>query len=413
MMSEGPEKVATPSANRLSARAGRILAVLVVAAAFAEAALSSPAEAPASRPARLKLYKSQYYDIYTDLEGEVLAEVKARLTAMGGEYHRRTKGFTTKKPKPMPFYIFSEKSDYYAAGGIPGSAGTYRRDKLLAHFRQEAPSGSWRTIQHEGFHQFADQTIGRRLPVWLSEGLAEYFEEGIWTGDHFVTGLVPPRRLKRLKEAMAADSLVGFDEMIGLSRKAWNDDIRVSNYDQAWSMVHFLVHGYEGQYQKRFSAFVNDVAAGRPWKMAFKNRFGGDTDAFQEKYKNWWQSLSENPTSERYLLATVQTLTSFLARAYSQGRRFRSMQDFLEAAREGQLQTSPAQWLPESLLAAALSRVEQAGQWSLGSDGQWPSLVLKTSVPQTFVGTFHIKGSKVTSVEVTIAREGPQPERRR
>jgi len=413
MPSKGPTQVASPPGNRLSARASRTLAWAVIVLGLAEISLPSPVETPASRPAGLKLYKTRYYDIYTDLDGQIIAEAKARLTAMGNEYRRRTRSFSAGRPMPMPFYIFSRKEDYYAAGGMANSVGTYRRDKLLAYFRQERPADSWRTIQHEGFHQFADQAIGRRLPVWLAEGLAEYFEEGLWTGDGFVTGLIPPRRLKRVKEAIAANRLVSFDEMLSLSRQDWNDDIRADKYGQAWSMVHFLVHGRQGRYQKAFAAFVNDVAAGRPGKAAFKNRFGGDTRAFQENYADWWRSLSDNPTAERYLLATVQTLTSFLARASSQGQNFRTAQAFLAAARQGRLRTSPDQPLPGSLLTSAIKRVRQAGRWALAGDGQWPSLVLRTAAGKTFVGRFRIEGSRVTGVDVTIAAVSSQPERRR
>ena len=33
------------------------------------------------------------------------------------------------------------------------------------------------------------------MPTWLNEGLAEYFGEGIFTGDGFVTGVISPERL--------------------------------------------------------------------------------------------------------------------------------------------------------------------------------------------------------------------------
>jgi len=307
----------------------------------------------------------------------------------------------------MPFYVFKDRDAFLAAGGIPGSSGSYCRDKLLTHFRHQDPKASWRTIQHEAFHQFADQAIGTRLPVWLSEGLAEYFEEGLWTGDGLVTGIVPLRRLGRLRRAMADKDLVGFDEMMGLSRKAWNGAACLGRYDQAWSMVHFMIHGHEGFYQKRFSAFVNDVASGRPPKAAFRNRFGGNAELFRKRYTSWWLSLGDDPTSERYLLATVQTLTSFLARACSQSQQFSSARAFLAAAKEGKLRIGSAQWLPNSLLETAMARAREAGKWSLATIEHRPALVLHTSKGKTFVGRFRLQGQQVTNVKVTVSGDGP------
>ena len=41
--------------------------------------------------------------------------------------------------------------------------------------------------------------IGGDIPIWVNEGLAEFFAQGLYTGDGFVTGVIPPSRLDRLK----------------------------------------------------------------------------------------------------------------------------------------------------------------------------------------------------------------------
>jgi hypothetical protein len=46
--------------------------------------------------------------------------------------------------------------------------------------------------------------IGGELPIWVNEGMAEYFGEGIFTGDGFITGVIPPKRLRMIKETSSS-----------------------------------------------------------------------------------------------------------------------------------------------------------------------------------------------------------------
>ena len=190
--------------------------------------------------------------------------------------------------------------------------------------------------------------------------------------------------------------------MILMTREQWNSRLSGGNYDQAWSMVHFLVHADDGKYQKGFARFINDVAAGRPWRLAFIRRFGKDVDAFQLRYGEWWTSLPDNPTEEKYILSTVQTLTSFLGRSFAKGQKFDSAEAFFDSAREGKLKMNPEQWLPPELLKEALSRSAAPVRWSLNTERSRPRLLGTLSDGTVFTGTFVLRGTSVEKVEVSI-----------
>jgi len=367
------------------------------------AAAGAAERKPATRPTQLTTYQTQYYVICSDLDPQMVKEAAARLTAMARQCRRRTKGFSRVSPKPMPFYLFADRRDYYAAGGLAGSLGTFTPRGLMATAAENGKL-DWRILQHEAFHQFAYQTISKELPVWLSEGLAEYFTEGIWTGDNFVTGLVPPGRLRRVQEMIRDNKLVPFRKMMLMSPAEWNADIQRRNYDQAWSMVHFLILADRGRYQKAFSQFVNDVAAHRPWEIAFQRRFGPDAASFQKKYARWWASLNRQDCTKKYCLAAVQTLTSFLARASARRQSFPDARAFLAAAREGRLRADPTQWLPPSLLADALKMAEKSGTWTLKTTGPRLSMILTARDGTTFTGTFELRDGRVEEVKVTVSR---------
>jgi hypothetical protein len=219
-------------------------------------------------PAGMQAYQSPYYDIYTDLEPERAQEAILRMTRMAEEYHERTKDFSGVIRNKFPFFLFKNAADYYSAGGMAGSAGVFmvrgNDARLMAIAGEKSTNGTWHVVQHEGFHQFAHAVIGGDLPSWLNEGLAEYFGEGIFTGDGMVTGVISPNRCKRVQDQIKNKRFKSIKQMMLLSHAQWNAEMDVTNYDMAWSMAHFLAHGDNGKYQGAFSSFVRDLGRNRP-----------------------------------------------------------------------------------------------------------------------------------------------------
>lgn len=378
----------------------------------------SPSRGADEPTARLKRYRTHYYIIYTDLPVETVREAVVRLKAMAEEYHQRTRGFAGVIKRRLPFYLFSRGEDYYAAGGLPGSTGTYDGSKLMAMASRRFGDGFWHTVQHEGFHQFADTVIRGRLPVWVDEGLADYFGHGIWTGDGLVTGLIPRGRMRRVQRMIKTKRMLGFLEMMTMTQKRWNGQMNGRNYDQAWSMTYFLVHAYGGRYREAFGQFIKDIASGKPWEAAFVKRFGRDTTAFQRRYADWWLALPPNPTPEIHTIAVVQTLTSFLARATARKQEFKDFDEFFARAAAGKLDiaSDSDQWLPGRLLARAVARAGKMTGWALRQksakgtmkektrkESRWPQIVLTDRKGKVFTGSFELRRGKVVRVGVVIS----------
>jgi hypothetical protein len=188
-----------------------------------------------------------------------------------------------------------------------------------------------------------------------------------------------------------------------LSLDEWNSEMKVENYDQAWSMVQFLAHGYGGKYQPAFINYMNAIGKGKgsteAWRIAF-----GDSRGFEERWKAFWTSQPENPTDDLYRRATLATLTSFLARAVAQKQAFESMPDFTKAASENALKSSRDEALPRSVLGSAMRDVKKrldAGEtFSIerSKDGKLPQIVIQTPEGKRLVGRFTLKNGRVTKV---------------
>jgi hypothetical protein len=361
----------------------------------------------------LPAYHTHYYVIHSDLPMERVREAAVRLNTMAEEYHRRTRSFSGAISRRMPFYLFAGSEAYQAAGAPAGSVGVYDGRRLMALGDERVGDRVWSVVQHEGFHQFAHRVITPRLPVWVNEGLAEYFGEAVWTGDGFVTGLIPPERLKRLRKRMAAGEMLRFSQMLEMSQQQWNAALKTGeaprNYDQAWSMVHFLVHADDGRYREAFADFINDISAGASPTDAFQRRFGGNVRGFEQRYAGWWRKLPARPTRDLEVRATVATLTSFLARATAAGKAYSDADAFFEAAAEGELAIHPSAgadtWLPQSLLRRALKQAKKLEEWSLVSaDGSPPELHLRRD-DVLLRGTFRLREDARPEVTVTVSAE--------
>jgi len=373
--------------------------------------------AAAAAQENFRSYPSKYYTIHTDLDAETVKEARLRLTLMFEEYRARTQGIGEAVKEKMPFYLFKNPADYLAQGGPPGTAGVYMpgRKRLMAIAGDRVSEQTWHTIQHEGFHQFLDAALEGEVPIWANEGLAEYFGEAIFTGDNVVIGVIPPQRLARVRRSIDEGRFASLSKMMTLSHEVWNAQMKGENYDQAWSMVHFLAHGDGGRYQQAFNGFLRAVARREPWQDAWRANFGTDVAAFEKRWKDYWLNLSPNPTADRYARATVATLTSFLARATSQRQQLETAEEFFKLAREGALKQNAEDWLPPALLADALAGADTLGTWEVQSKSSTSrKLVLTMKDGTTLTGTFRVSGNRVKDVDVAVTDpKRDQAQRRR
>lgn len=357
--------------------------------------------------APLKRYETKYYVIWSDLEPEKVREAAQRVTQMAEEYAARTKGFAGSIQERLPFYLYRRAADYVAAGGPAGSAGVFMGDRLMAIAGPEAAGYTWHIVQHEGFHQFVHSVIKGDIPIWANEGLAEYFGEALWTGDEFVSGIVPPQRLARLKQSIAGGQMKSLESMMLLPQAVWNAQLSGANYDQAWSMVHFLAHADNGKYQKPFNNFLREVSNGAAWPEAWKRNFGSNVEAFEGRWRDYWLNMAADESRLLYARAAVATLTGFLGRAYAERQPFMAWDAFVEAAKGANLKTKAEDALPRDLLTGALQWAAGNGTWSIEkkSGGNW--IVCELEDGTRLTGSFKLRGSRIGDVTVKVAGSKP------
>ncbi len=359
-------------------------------------------------------YETRYYTIYTDLPPQRVREAELRMNKMVEVYQKRTRDFSGAVRQRLPFYLFSKEQDYLDAGGIEGSSGVFDiSSQVLMAVAVEKSSETWYTVQHEGFHQFAHAVIGGQLPVWVNEGLAEYFGEAIFTGESYVPGIIPDWRLRRIKMELTANKFRPIEEMMKLAHRDWNDELSVINYDQAWSMVHFLAHAENGKYQSAFISFMRDVGAHQPPEKAWENNFGS-AQGFELKWKDYWQSMKPGSTADAYARATLQTLAAAFGRVQAKKLHYNSLEAMEKAVTTGALKFDDQQYLPTSVLEVALENLAQLRKAGhrfklLTPPGRQPTIIADMTTNTRWTAQYTLQNNRVTQVTVNKSSNTPRP----
>jgi Protein of unknown function (DUF1570) len=366
---------------------GLAMPVRAVVALLATLAVTSVAVA---QSAKLKRYDTKYYVIHSDLDAQLVREAELRVTRMAEEYYERTKGFAGRITQRLPFYLFSNPADYHAAGGMPGSAGIFNGKQLMAIAGEILGDETWHVVQHEGFHQFIHAVIGGDIPIWVNEGLAEYFGEALFTGDEYIVGVVSPQRLARIKTWIAADNSAQIRAMMQTEHATWNNKLSIENYDRAWSMVHFLAHARGGKYQGAFNSFLKSVSSGQTWEAAWAASFGYGLKEFEKQWREYWLERTAEESRPLYARAAAATMTSFFARAFAQKQTFEDVDAFFAAADAGKLKCHAEDWLPPALLERFLGTARKQGRWSVSNKSGRYELLCDMPDGTRLAGTFQI-----------------------
>lgn len=242
--------------------------------------------------------KIGHYWIKTDVDPELANRLARHLNLMYAEYSRRLASLPSREPEKLNVMIFRTQRDYmfvlrtkFGVDGS-GSGGMFFANPsgtALAFFIEGLPMRRIEhVLQHEGFHQFAHSRFGGDLPPWTNEGLAEFFGEAVLVDRKLVIGQTTPRVIDRIKNAIELNEYIPFRRMLTMDGRDWNQALRGGNaslqYNQAWSMVHFLVYGDNGRYVNAFEQYLRLINAGYRSEESFIRAFGNDIQAFEQRW---------------------------------------------------------------------------------------------------------------------------------
>jgi hypothetical protein len=314
-------------------------------------ATATACAAPAAlRADEFHTIQSRTYRVTSDADPALARQIASHMDLVNDEYHRVFAHLPSRAMRTNPLFVFAWRADYsahLARQGIngAGSGGMFydkRESSGLATFLEgKSLERAFVTLQHEGFHQFARFKFGSSLPAWANEGLADYFGEGIVARGRLNTGHAPVLRIQRVAAAIRAEEHLPLATLLNLSKTEWNRRLRNkeagTQYDQSWSVVHFLYHGGEARKQA-FEAFLADMAAGQDYRKSFDRHLGWkNVPEIEAEWKRFMLALQPSPVRlAQHRLGFLASGTRYLM---DRGRSVASLDDLKQKLRSANYST--------------------------------------------------------------------------
>lgn len=136
-------------------------------------------------------------------------------------------------------------------------------------------------IRHECTHALLHSMLPM-VPLWLDEGLAEYFE-------------LPPQErafgnpyLRHIRFWARLGQVPSLQKLESIGRL---EDLDASSYRAAWSWVHFMLHGPPAARQELIVYLRTIAAHGVPGQLSQRlaTRLGDPSRAYLEHFRHWSQ----------------------------------------------------------------------------------------------------------------------------
>lgn len=277
-------------------------------------------------------FSSRHYEVTASVARPLADELAAHMDTVADEYERRFARFEDRPAARPGLYLFdteAEYLDFLRRQGVDArhTAGVFfdtaERTGLATYVRGQSRMDVLRTLQHEGFHQFARRRIARDLPTWVDEGIAEWFGEGIVIGTRMVMGQSDGARIGDLRAALADGRFMPLKELLAMDSPTWNARVTSGDaraglmYLQAWSVVQFLVDADGGRRATALESYLGAFADGAAPDEAFRRAFGRETVPDLERA---WHRYVERlePTALGAAIARVEFLGQGLLLLHAQ-----------------------------------------------------------------------------------------------
>lgn len=121
-------------------------------------------------------------------------------------------------------------------------------------------------LRHELTHAYLNSSVGT-LPLWLDEGLAEYYE---------VVGV--PQRINREHLPWLTDGLKNYtwrpdlDRLAALSQP---EQMTHTDYAESWLWVHYLMRGGQAEIVRNYLSARREKQAAEPIPLVIRGRIDG------------------------------------------------------------------------------------------------------------------------------------------
>ncbi|MEI6084838.1 MAG: DUF1570 domain-containing protein [Verrucomicrobiota bacterium] len=237
-----------------------------------------------------------HYQVLAQGGEQIGREVNGYMNAMLQLYSRYFTNFAPKDGARV--LVFNNVADFraYSRDSVgmthPGLAGychlkTDEADNTFFELVTFESAGLWPVLAHEGFHQFIGYELGQEVPVWLNEGLAQFFESNTVKNGRLIPGGIDANRLAAAQAVIRAGRVPALGDLLAMDRQSFYANPAVT-YPVSWALVHYLMMRDSTNFQNsHFRRFLQDLKWSRDDVASFRKRFGKDSAQWQTDFQRY------------------------------------------------------------------------------------------------------------------------------
>jgi tetratricopeptide (TPR) repeat protein len=194
-------------------------------------------------------------------------------------------------PAPIVVHVFGNERAYRPFmprfnGKVVDVAGYFQQTAGAYYITLNTQAGerAYSTIYHEYVHLLVGNTLAE-VPVWFSEGLAEFYETYEMYGEREATlGKVNEGHVYTLRERF-----IPLPELLAVDHTSpmYNEgDRRGIFYAESWALVHYLMLGNPARHGQ-LATYLQLHADGKPPAEAVRTAFGVETGALEKELRSY------------------------------------------------------------------------------------------------------------------------------
>jgi hypothetical protein len=164
--------------------------------------------------------------------------------------------------------------EYWTKGHMhPSGVFAYRMNQYYAAVNLEAQGRNpFATMYHEYYHSLT-MPYFPDLPIWLSEGLADFFGESQINGNVAVMGMADPGLIQELRQNKLIPLGVLFH--VDASSPYYNEENKTSVfYAESWALTHYLMIGDKQSHRQMLLDYASALTSGATQDQAAAKAFG-------------------------------------------------------------------------------------------------------------------------------------------
>jgi tetratricopeptide (TPR) repeat protein len=277
-------------------RSRRWLPVLLWLAVATSAVGQNAAPAADARSSSWREIRTPDLTVVGNAQDGELKRALRELTGFRAALNKLLPGWNQTSPVPT-FVVVLKDQDAFgrfqprdSSGKRMGNVGGYftrQPDANFIVFGSGGDENNYQTIFHEYTHYIVERNSTTSVPMWVNEGLADFFStfRREFRG-HSLVGALPNDRVRLLKSR----TFVPLRDVVAPTNleKTWRWPGQIGMlYAESWALVHYITVGRPSSVRAPLSTYVNVLAKTGSHDTAFKEAFGTDIEGMDKELREY------------------------------------------------------------------------------------------------------------------------------